>query len=132
MKEKNLIIICLIAVLCIGVLSATTLLPNQNNNNTSENDTINISLNDSQNNTTENTNTTKKTTTTAKSSENKDDKEDKKSEYGDYINDEWVSMSEEEYANRYPALYHEQSLSEGKYDKYHPEFYEVDRENGRI
>ena len=52
--------------------------------------------------------------------------------YGSYINGEWVSMSESEYANRYPALYHEQSLSEGKYDKYHPEFYEVDRENGRI
>ncbi|WP_323735870.1 hypothetical protein PXD04_08245 [Methanosphaera sp. ISO3-F5] len=41
-------------------------------------------------------------------------------------------MSEKEYAERFPALYHERSLQEGKYDKYHPEFYEIDRENGRI
>lgn len=54
------------------------------------------------------------------------------SEYGSYINNEWVSMSEEEYAERYPALYHMQTLDEGRYDEYHPEMYEVDRENGRI
>ena len=54
------------------------------------------------------------------------------SEYGSYINNEWVSMSEEEYAERYPALYHMQTLDEGRYDKYHPDMYEVDRENGRI
>ena len=29
-------------------------------------------------------------------------------------------------------LYHKQSLQEGKYDKYHPEFYGVDREHGYI
>ena len=50
--------------------------------------------------------------------------------YGSYINDEWVSMSEQEYAERYPALYHMQTLDEGRYDQYHPEMYEVDRENG--
>lgn len=55
-----------------------------------------------------------------------------KSEYGSYINDEWVSMSEQEYAERYPALYHQRALSEGKYDKYHPSMYEVDRQNGVI
>ncbi len=54
------------------------------------------------------------------------------SEYGSYINGEWVSMSESQYAERYPALYHIQTLDEGRYDKYHPEMYEVDRENGRI
>ena len=54
------------------------------------------------------------------------------SEYGSYINDEWVSMSEAEYAERYPALYHMQTLDEGRYDEYHPEMYEVDKENGRI
>ena len=52
--------------------------------------------------------------------------------YGSYINGEWVSMSESEYANRYPALYHEKSLQEGRYDKYHPDMYEVDAQNGRI
>lgn len=52
--------------------------------------------------------------------------------YGSYINDEWVSMSEQEYAERYPALYHQQALSEGKYDQYHPQMYDIDRENGWI
>ena len=54
------------------------------------------------------------------------------SKYGSYINDEWVPMTESQYAERYPALYHMESLEEGKYDKYHPEMYEQDRENGRI
>ena len=52
--------------------------------------------------------------------------------YGSYINGEWVPMSESEYANRYPALYQEKSLQEGRYDKYHPDMYEVDAQNGRI
>lgn len=52
--------------------------------------------------------------------------------YGSYINDEWVPMTEAEYAERYPVLYHEKALSEGKYDEYHPDMYEVDRENGYI
>lgn len=54
------------------------------------------------------------------------------SKYGSYINDEWVPMTERQYAERYPALYHERTLEEGRYDKYHPEMYEVDRKNGRI
>lgn len=53
------------------------------------------------------------------------------SEYGAYINDEWVPMTESQYAERYPALYHMQTLDEGRYDEYHPEMYEIDRENGR-
>ena len=52
--------------------------------------------------------------------------------YGSYINDEWVPMSESEYASRYPVLYHQQALKEGKYDQYHPDMYEVDRQNGYI
>ena len=128
MKDKNILIICITAIICIAILSATILLTNQTNtnNNTTENDTINITLNDTQNNTTETT----KTSTTKKSSKNNNKSSER--EYGDYIDDEWVSMSEKEYAERYPALYHEEALQEGKYDKYHPEFYEVDRENGRI
>ncbi len=54
------------------------------------------------------------------------------SKYGSYINNEWVPMTESQYAERYPALYHMEALEEGKYDKYHPEMYEQDRENGRI
>ena len=54
------------------------------------------------------------------------------SKYGSYINGEWVSMSEAEYAERYPALYHIESLEEGRYDSYHPEMYDTDRANGRI
>ena len=52
--------------------------------------------------------------------------------YGSYINDEWVPMSESEYASRYPVLYHQQALKEGRYDQYHPSMYEVDRQNGYI
>lgn len=66
------------------------------------------------------------------SSETQTSSSSESSEYGSYINDEWVSMSEAEYAERYPALYHIQSLEEGRYDQYHPEMYEIDRENGRI
>ena len=55
---------------------------------------------------------------------------DSDSGYGSYINDEWVSMSEEEYAERYPALYHMQTLEEGRYDQYHPQMYDTDRANG--
>ncbi|WP_407381906.1 carboxypeptidase-like regulatory domain-containing protein [Methanobrevibacter sp.] len=54
------------------------------------------------------------------------------STYGSYINDEWVPMSEAEYASRYPVLYHQKSLQEGRYDEYHPQMYEVDAENGLI
>lgn len=88
---------------------------------------ITISLNDTDNATNNTTAAATKSSTNSKKSS-----ESEKSEYGDYIDDEYVSMSEEEYAERYPALYHEQSLSEGKYDKYHPEMYDVDRENGYI
>ena len=55
---------------------------------------------------------------------------DSDSGYGSYINDEWVSMSESEYAERYPALYHMQTLEEGRYDQYHPQMYDTDRANG--
>jgi hypothetical protein len=41
-------------------------------------------------------------------------------------------MSESEYANRYPVLYHQRALQEGRYDEYHPKMYEVDAQNGRI
>lgn len=54
------------------------------------------------------------------------------SSYGSYIDDKWVSMSESEYASRYPVLYHQKALREGRYDKYHPQMYEVDAKNGRI
>lgn len=58
--------------------------------------------------------------------------ESSQSQYGSYINGKWESMTEKEYAERYPASYHISSLEEGRYDKYHPELYEVDRENGYI
>lgn len=78
-------------------------------------------------NSTNNTTVTKKVSKSTESSNNSSERK-----YGDYIDDEWVEMSEEEYAERYPALYHEEALSEGRYDEYHPEMYEVDRENGYI
>lgn len=129
MEDKNLVIICITVIVCIGIMTAAIVFINQGNKiNTSENDTINITLNDSKNQTNETTNTS----TSTKSSNKNEKKSSSNKEYGDYIDDEWVSMSEEEYAERYPALYHEEALRKGKYDKYHPEFYEVDRENRRI
>ena len=130
MKTNNIILLGILAIILIAILSYIGFgMQNTTQNNTT-NDTINVTINnttnDTQNNTT--TETTKTTTKNTKTSEKKSS--DK--EYGTYINDEYVSMSEKEYAERFPALYHEQSLQEGKYDKYHPEFYEVDRENGRI
>ena len=90
-------------------------------------DQSNTSLsNDTNNNTT--TNSSKKTTSNSKASNSN---KNSKSEYGDYINGKWVSMSEDEYAERYPALYHIESNRKGKYDKYHPELYEVDKKNSR-
>lgn len=131
MKEKNLIILAVVAVICIGLLITTIVVSNQNNTNNTENNTVNITLNNSQNNTTENT-TINNTQSTSKSKSKSNNQKSEDSEYGTYINDEYVSMSEKEYAERFPALYHEESLQKGKYDKYHPEFYEIDRENGRI
>lgn len=57
---------------------------------------------------------------------------DSNSGYGTYLNGEWHPMTEQEYAERYPALYHTEMLEKGKYDQYHPEFYDVDRQNGYI
>lgn len=88
--------------------------------------------NDSSNETNNATNDTNSSGSTSNTKSEDTNKKSADSEYGDYINDKWVSMSEEEYAERYPVLYHQQSLKEGKYDKYHPDMYEVDRENGYI
>ncbi len=71
-----------------------------------DSNSVTLSINDTENTTNESTGTTQSSSATKKSSQFKE------SEYGDYIDDEWVSMSEEEYAERYPVLYHEQSLSE--------------------
>ena len=115
MRTNNVILIIILAIIIIsiGIIAGMTL-----NNNT--------------NNTNNTTNETTKTTTSTKKSTKNSNKKSSEEKYGDYIDDKYVSMSEKEYAERYPALYHERSLQNGKYDKYHPEFYEVDRKNGRI
>ena len=130
MRTNNVILLTILAIfiIAIGIMAGMSITNNNNNTNTSNitNNTTNITLNETNNTTNETAKTTTKTTTKNNQKKSSDQ------EYGDYINDEWVSMSEKEYAERYPALYHEESLQKGKYDKYHPEFYEVDRENGRI
>lgn len=132
MRTNNVILLTILAIfiIAIGIMAGMSITNNNNNTNTSNitNNTTNITLNETNNTTNETAKTTTKTKTTTKNNQKKSSDQ----EYGDYINDEWVSMSEKEYAERYPALYHEESLQKGKYDKYHPEFYEVDRENGRI
>lgn len=68
MRERSIIIICIVAILCVTAASATVIILHDNNqtNNTSNNSTVNVTLNDTQNNTTNNT--TKTTTSTKKSS----------------------------------------------------------------
>ena len=130
MKNNNLIILGITALIIIIIAAYIGFGLQTTNKNNTTNNTINITLNDTNNTTANNTTTktTKSTTKNTKTSEKKSSEE----EYGTYINDEYVSMSEKEYAERFPVLYHEKSLSEGKYDKYHPEMYEVDRKSGRI
>ncbi len=83
MEQKNLIIICVTAIVCVAILSGTLLFLNNGNNNTqtnnSTNDSVNITLNDTNdtNNTTTTTTTkTKKSTKTQKKQNTKSSDED--------------------------------------------------------
>ncbi len=72
MDQKSLIIICVSAIICVTILSATALILNIDNQISNDNNTTNdtnITLNDSNNtNNTSINQTTKKSTTTKKSS----------------------------------------------------------------
>ena len=57
-----------------------------------DSNSVTLSINDTENTTNESTGTTQSSSATKKSSQSKE------SEYGDYIDDEWVSMSKEKYA----------------------------------
>ena len=68
MEEKHLIIICITAIICVGLLSLTALTLHNHqvkNDSNISNDSVNLTLNDSHNNTT-NTSTTQKTYQTTK------------------------------------------------------------------
>ena len=71
MKEKNMIILCVTVIVCVGLVCGTILLThngnneNNTNNTTNNNTTVNSTINDT--NTTNNTNNT----TTAKTSTSK-------------------------------------------------------------
>lgn len=103
MKEKNLIIICVTAIICIAVLSATALLLNTNNstnNTTNENDTVNLTLNDTnntENNTTTATKSTKKTTTKKSSDPDYDPERDASHQGATEDNPVTVQQSDGEY-----------------------------------
>lgn len=71
MEQKNLIIICITAIICVAILSASLFLTNntpETNNTTNDTNETNITLNDT-NNTQNNTQTTttKKSTSKSKS-----------------------------------------------------------------
>ena len=75
MEQKNLIIICVTAIICIAILSGTMLLLNSKNipTNNTTNETVNITLNETNNTTDEVNQTTAKTTTKKSTSKSKSD-----------------------------------------------------------
>ena len=89
MEQKNLIIICITAIICVAILSATVLFLNSDNGkvqtNNSSNDTINITLNDT--NDTNNTTTSTTTTKTKKSTKTTQKKQSTESD-----DDEWYDV----------------------------------------
>ena len=73
MNERNLIILCVTAIVCVALFSVTALALNNNVNtlkNNTSNDSVNVTINDTNNTNNTTTVTTKKTT--AKSTENSD------------------------------------------------------------
>ena len=93
MEEKHLIIICITAIICVGLLSLTALTLHNHqvkNDSNISNDSVNLTLNDSHNNTT-NTSTTQKTSqTTKKKSSSSSKSSGSEDSWGDYEDDEWV------------------------------------------
>ena len=82
MEEKNLIIICITAIICVAIIAGVILYINNSNqaNNTTNNttnNTINVTINDT-NNTNNTTTTTKKTTTKKSSSSQSSQREEDK------------------------------------------------------
>lgn len=106
MRVKNVLIICITAILCISIISATVLI--LNNQNSKNNNTIkNVSLNTTnatQNNTTTTT-TTKKTTTKKKTDPNYDASRDKSHQYATKDHPITVQQSDGEYTYYGPGHY---------------------------
>lgn len=106
MEQKNLIIICVTAIICIAILSGTMLLLNSKNipTNNTTNETVNITLNETNNTTT--ATSTKKTT---KNSENYDPdydpERDASHKYATEDNPITVQQSDGEYTYYGPGHY---------------------------
>lgn len=107
MEQKNLIIICVTAIICIAILSGTMLLLNSKNipTNNTTNESVNITLNET-NNTTTTATSTKKTT---KNSENYDPdydpERDASHKYATEDNPITVQQSDGEYTYYGPGHY---------------------------
>ena len=88
MNQKNLIIICVTAVICVSIFSAAMLFLNNDNGNTasnnSSNESINITLNET-NDTNNTTTTTAKTKKTTKKSQKKQSSESDEDEEWDEV-----------------------------------------------
>ncbi|MDO5825405.1 MAG: hypothetical protein Q4Q22_03410 [Methanosphaera sp.] len=110
MREKSLLIICITAVLCTAILSATIILAYNQNGNDDSNKTnsTNITLNQS-NNTTNNTSTqsTEKTSTTSEESTDPDydPTRDASHKYATVDNPVTVQQSDGEYTYYGPGHY---------------------------
>lgn len=76
MEEKNLIIICITAIICVAIISAVALYIHNDTpeTNNTTNESINITLNDTNNTNNTTTTTTKKTSSKSKSNEREEDK----------------------------------------------------------
>ncbi|MBR0472840.1 MAG: hypothetical protein IJI98_09120 [Methanosphaera sp.] len=112
MEEKNLIIICITAIICVAIIAGVILYINNSNqaNNTTNNttnNTINVTINDT-NNTNNTTTTTKKTTTknTKKNTDpDYDPERDASHKYATEDNPITVQQSDGEYTYYGPGHY---------------------------
>ena len=107
MEQKNLIIICVTAIICVAILSGTMLLLNNDNNtaiNNTTNETINITLNGTNNTTT--AVSTKKTTKTSENYDpDYDSERDASHKYATEDNPITVQQSDGEYTYYGPGHY---------------------------
>lgn len=108
MKERNVLIICIVAILCTVIVSAGVILINSNSvatQNNSSDEEINVTINNTENNTTQ-TYTNKATTTTKKNTDpDYDPERDASHQHATEDNPVTVQQSDGEYTYYGPGHY---------------------------
>lgn len=106
MEQKNLIIICLTAIICVLIVSvALIIVGNNTQSHNDTNDTVNITLNDT-NTTQTNATTTKKTTKSSKKADpDYDPERDSSHKHATEDNPVTVQQSDGEYTYYGPGHY---------------------------